>query len=130
MADETKQRWEWITHKGQRILYLDYRGLKGDDAANQVREFGDLIVSLGRQGFRKQLRLVDVRGSVMNQAAMDAFKSVGVKINPYSQATAIVGIRGVQKVLVSIYNQITGRGTKPFDDVEKAKDWLVDQAVK
>ena len=128
MGERINESMEWIEHQGKRIMYVDYRGLVGDEVARQVRENGEVIVEIGKKGDKNQLRLVDVRGGFATREIVAAFKEVGVAITPYTRATAVIGLSGGQKRLLSIYNRLTGRGARPFDDQEKAKDWLVKKA--
>ncbi len=130
MSDRINEYMEWIEHRGIRLMHIDYRGLVGDAVVRQVRENGEAIIEIGMRGEKDQLRLVDVRDGFATQEILAAFKEVGVAITPYSRATAVVGLTGRQKRLLWIYNRLTGRGARPFDDHDKAKDWLVKQAKR
>jgi hypothetical protein len=46
---------------------------------------------------------------------------------PFVLASAIVGLSGLQRVILSAVMRVTGRKFATFDDVEVAKDWLVAQ---
>ena len=38
---------------------------------------------------------------------------------------AVVGITGIKKIFLNVYNQFIGGKTKAFETEEEAKEWLV-----
>jgi hypothetical protein len=44
----------------------------------------------------------------------------------YVKASAVVGVSGLQGIVINAAIDSAGRPINVFDDVEKAKDWLVD----
>ena len=121
---------EMIQHKGRTILYFNYQGLEDDGLVHQIRENEKGILSLIAQGKRDLLRLTDISGCYASPEIMDAFKDVALKVSPYFKASAVVGIVGGKKVLLDLVNRLSGLGVRPFDSLEEAKDWLVQQTDK
>jgi hypothetical protein len=72
------------------------------------------------------LSLADVRGTYGTSEAMNIIKGVTAKTKSYVHKRAVIGIVGVQKVLLKAVNQFSGQETVPFDNVDKALDWLVE----
>ena len=124
MGKKISERLERVDHKGRTIFYSDYRGLIGKAFAEAVKTNAEIAMKLGE---KNQLRLTDVRDTVVTTEAMDALKESGALLKPYIKATAVVGIEGMRKHLLSLVNKVSGLGAKPFDTVEAAKEWLVTQ---
>lgn len=130
MGELLAQHLERIHHNGTEILYADYRGLVGADFAQKLRENGDIGIKIADAGDHDQLRLTDLRDVVITQDALGALKETASRLAPHIKASAIVGVTGIRKHLLRIVNQISGLGGRPFDDLERAKDWLAEQAKK
>ena len=41
-----------------------------------------------------------------------------------SEKRAILGVGGIKKILLRAYSMVTGTNVTPFEDEEKAKDYL------
>ena len=57
--------------------------------------------------------------------AMDIMKGLTAKTKSHVHKRAVIGVIGVQKVLLKAVNRFSGQETVPFDSVDKALDWLV-----
>ncbi len=130
MTEKVNERTEWITHRGKRILFMDYRGLSGNDLIRQIKENETDLVGLGEAGALDQLHLLNVEGGFATREIVAAFKEAGVNLRPYITATALVGLSKMQKRLMTVYNKLAVKVAKPFDTLEEAKDWLVEQTRK
>lgn len=119
-----EQRVKWISHKGKRVIYVDYTNLSSTEkkkfyeAIDQAKEF---IL----KGGNNLLLLVDVRESFGDSEIIARLKQDGKEEKPFIAKQAVVGITGMKSILLSAVNTFTGIGMKPFDSVEQAKDWLV-----
>jgi hypothetical protein len=119
---------ERIEHKGTEILYFDYRGLDDDEAVvKRIEENVQAILDHVAGGAGGLLRLTDIRGLFASDRTFQAFRGAAARLKPHFKASAIVGVSGGKKVLLELINRTTRLGAKPFDDIEKAKDWLVEQ---
>ena len=112
----------WMTHNGKKVFYADYshlsvEGLKAEVAAVEPVLCGMPLGSV--------LSLADVRGTYGTPEVMDILKKLTTKTKPHVRKRAVVGVSGVQTVLLKAVNRFTGQETVPFDDVNKALDWLV-----
>ncbi|GAK51184.1 hypothetical protein U14_02426 [Candidatus Moduliflexus flocculans] len=115
----------WIQYKGKRIIYADYRGLKGNELIAAL----DSEAKLAQEAPGKVLILDDFTGSVADSAFMEYAKKVGKEIvEPKTEKCAILGVEGMKKVLLNAYNWFTGAGThqRVFDSELAAKEWLVE----
>jgi hypothetical protein len=118
----------FIEHKGKEIYYVDYTNIKS------VEEFLEVIK--GTNAFREKTRamgkrnllmLVDVTGSYIYNETMDALKSAGKLTKELTRKEAIVGATGAKKILLRIFQLFTSMQIRPFDTIEAAKEWLIQE---
>jgi hypothetical protein len=117
---------EWITHQGQAIFCYDYTGF-GLDVAGLKAEMEAAQAVIEQQPENSMLILVDIRGTVVSREVSGLIKENARRTKPYAQKVAVVGVKGVVRVIADSIGRLT-RGTPQafFDDLEEAKDWLID----
>lgn len=114
----------WIGYKGKKIIYGDYRKLKGKDLMAAIDEEVKLVMAAPE----KVLILDDFTGCVVDSACMEYLKKVGKElIEPNTEKCAILGVEGMKNVLLNAYNWFTGAGAhqRLFRSELEAKEWLV-----
>jgi hypothetical protein len=118
----------WIAHKGKRILYCDYRGYALSDFDELKAELEAVEDLLSREPDGSVLGLSDIRGSVASGEVVDLFKKSATRTGRCIRKQAVVGVMGLNKVLFQAVVRVSGQNAKPLDDVEQAKDWLVEDS--
>jgi hypothetical protein len=121
---ELEQRVRWIEYKSQRILRVDLSHLVRSEGIPVLDREARLI----GQGGGKALLLVVLTGGIANSEFMDHAKKLGKEVFvPNTKRQAMVGIKGIQAILLAAYNHFTGAGAKQkvFATEEEGKDWLV-----
>lgn len=114
---------QFITYKGQEILYFDYRGLRGKDVAEQLQANTRAMLQLPRNDL---LTLSDFRNTYGDAETVAYLKGDEIKaVSKKSRRKAILGITGIKKMFLNIYNTVTGAGARAFDDEEAAKEYLI-----
>ena len=115
----------WITHKGQKILYIDYSNFGGDLAGLET-EMNAVVALIIQQPEESVIGLTDLRGTTFSTEVVQLIKSGGSQIAKHlaSKRHALVGITGIRMVLYQAITRVLGEAPKLFDDVEQAKDWL------
>jgi hypothetical protein len=111
-----------IHYKNKLILYNSYRGLASED---MLRNF-DMAAKLIEASPAQVLLLNDFEGTAISPLLMDrawlfsqpAGRSKVVK-------SAILGIHGIQSLLVDAINMASGIPTRSFANESSAKEWLV-----
>jgi hypothetical protein len=68
---------------------------------------------------------VNVKDSRFDTRIARALQELPRHNKPFVLASAIVGLSGLQRVILSAVMRATGRTFATFDDVAAAKDWLV-----
>lgn len=113
-----------IVYKGKEILFIDYKGTK--DVAEMLvilKQAQKIII----QENKEYLQLTDISNAYATQEYMEAAKKVAKDTPKLATKRAIVGITSpTKKILLMAYNLVIGKnGLKPFDNLEEAKDWLI-----
>ncbi len=120
------ERTRFIEHHGKRILLLDYSGIR--DPAEALREIAASRAVVARQPHGSVLTLTHVQGARYNTEVVQALKELATHNQPFVRAAAVVGLSGLQRAVYRTIQLFTRRALQPFDDLEAAKDWLVEQA--
>lgn len=119
---------QWIVHKGQRILYVDYSGLVDEeeylDAIGETEQ--EILGQLPGQMLPLLFDMTDTRAStaITDRAKRmtDAAKERGIPDSP----TVIVGVSGFQRAVVQAM-QFLRRDLYLAESIEAGKEWLVQQ---
>jgi hypothetical protein len=116
------ERVSWITHKGTRILRIDYSGLKGEEILPVVAQVSAVYRT---QATGSVICLIDVRNAIATQESMDALKGLVRTTRDYDKRVAVLGISGVKKAFLALINLFAKHAMQAFDDEQAALDWLV-----
>ena len=117
----------WITHKGERILYCDYRDYSLSDFEALKAELEEVEELLSQESEGSVLGLTDIRGSVASREVVALFKDSATRTARHIERQAVVGVTGIKKVLYDVVVRVSGQDARAFEDVEQAKDWLVEE---
>ncbi len=117
---ETVGRWE--NYKGQQILVCDYRNLRGKEYINAIEENLSIANSSNRSDL---LILTDIRDSVVDVDVSNKLKELAGDLKQITNKMAIVGLTGLKKLMLKFLNKIASMNIKPFEDINAAKEWLI-----
>ncbi|MBW1847504.1 MAG: hypothetical protein JRJ27_10250 [Deltaproteobacteria bacterium] len=117
-------RVKWIEHKGEKILFIDYKDIK-------VEKIEDVLIKLKRE-YESQpkdsvLDMTDVTNANYDRKTWKKFNEYGKLAKPYLKASAVIGITKPLKIMLKAYQVLTGQKVKAFNSFEEASDWLVEQ---
>jgi len=118
------ERVKFIIHKWRQILLLDGSHCSLDEAIKGIDEAEKVIRS---QPESSLLILTDVTGARYNLEVIEKLKEFASGNKPYVRASAVVGLDGLQKVVYNAVTLFSKRTFPVFDDIDKAKDWLIEQ---
>jgi hypothetical protein len=115
----------WQTHKDMQFFFCNYANL--DTGALRV-EIGEVDAFTGQQPEASVLMLTDVRGLSPTRQIVAMFIKSASYTKKYLRKSAVIGIgfSGQRKVLFDAVMRVSGANVMIFDDIEKAKDWLVE----
>jgi hypothetical protein len=113
----------FIYHRGKKILYVDYRACKTPqdtiDIIEQVRE-------LYLRTTENFLSLNDFTNVAVNNEYMEVVKKYGKELfDARTLRNTAIGITGIKKVLLGVYNMAVKNKLYAFDTKEEALEYLV-----
>jgi hypothetical protein len=118
------ERVKYIFHSGRPILFLNFSGCTVADFPTIIKEAEKLIRV---ESPNSVLTLTDVTGAKYNLEVTEALKEFTKGNKPFVKAGAVVGLDVLKKIIYNSVMHFSGRNLLAFDDIDKAKDWLVDQ---
>lgn len=114
--------YEWIQHKGKNVLYVNYSECKNkEEMLALLEEMGELC----RKSSGNLLTVDDFTGQYGTREFVARAKELGSIFREKRKKGAVLGITGVKKVLLDAYNLFTSDKMIPFDDKQKALDFVV-----
>lgn len=114
-------RVEWISHKGKKILFINYSEIKSQGEMLEVLNESLKII---REASGTILALSDMTNASVGPDFMKEAKEKGKELAGKAEKTAILGITGLKSMLLKGYNLFTGETMKPFSTREEALDYL------
>ena len=114
-----------INEKDKIIIFTDLANLTGEDALSVMSEAVDVI---SQYQPKSVFSLVDMTGMRFNKIVIEKVTEVARMNEPYVKVTAIVGLNSVAKLIAKSVIKLTGRNTVLFDQIEEAKNWLIDES--
>ncbi len=118
-------RANWISHKGKRVLWIDFS--KTDDAGviKAIAEAKPIII---REPKNSILCIVDATGTKVTRTISAEIKEFTMHNKPFMKMTAVIGIDGVQKVVLTLAIIFTNRKNLIAKNTkEEALEWLISQ---
>lgn len=115
---------EKINYKGKTIIFADYKGCDNEEKMLAVLyQMRDKVSA--HQG--EYYQLSDITGCFLTPKYMEEVKKVANNTKQSAVKRATVGFDNIaKKILLKMYNLLIAKnGLEPFDDLQKAKDWLV-----
>lgn len=116
------ERIEFITHKGKKVLLLDFT----DCTPQEVTMLATAVKSVvGRQEKKSVLILADFTGAQFSKDAITRIKEVATFDAPYVLRAAWVGAESMPGTQFKAIQTFSTREFVQFKTREEALDWLV-----
>jgi hypothetical protein len=116
---------KWVEYKGKKILYQDYRGIKGQEVMDALELAGRLMMECPT----KVLSLSNVEDMAITSEFMARSKELGKQVfDLKTSKSAIIGVKGLKRIFYEAYIRFLNNSNKQmgaFDTEEAAMDWLV-----
>lgn len=118
-------RSTWIEHKDRKIFYQDFSKNFYNSAAvkAELAEVQKIVVSQPLNSVRV---LSDFRDTNVGSDLLSAMNTASAATKAYVNKTAVLGVTGMKRKLADLLTALTGQQLKYFDDIEAAKNWLVE----
>ena len=119
-------RVKFLMHKEKYIMYVDYTGVSGDEFKERIDIIAEFTNTLETEG-REILLIVDFSNSKANTQVINKLKERATNITMVRvKKTAAIGVTSVQKIFLHVFRSIGLTDVMVFNDIERAKDWLVE----
>jgi len=119
------ERVRFIEHDNVPILYLDFSNCPIATAHEVINTAAPMIRDKPEKSV---LTLTYTDGGKFDNDIIQALKQFTKGNEPYVKAAAVVGIKGLQKIVLDAVRLFSNREFATFDDIEKAKEYLVKHA--
>lgn len=126
ITEPGQPRTRMIEHRGRQIMLLDYSDIL--DTEEALREIEKTKAAIAAHPPASLRTLTYVRGSRYTATVIDAMKDLVAHNKPYVTAAAVVGMNTLHRIIYRAVVAFSRRNIHVFDDLEQAKDWLVEQA--
>jgi hypothetical protein len=114
----------WIEHKGKKIFYQDF-SKNFYNAAAVKAELAEVRKVVTTQPKNSALVLSDFRDTSIGSELLSSMNEASAATKAYVHKTAVLGVTGMKRKLADLLTALTGQQLKYFDDIEAAKNWLV-----
>lgn len=119
----------FIEHAGQRILAMDFAGVRGEDAILlQIAQAKGFVAGLPKRG--DLLTLVDLSGIRFNPKILAAFRALNRHDKPWQRAVAVCGLKGMGLTVFRAQNLLMANPMRGFETRSEALAWLVGEGVR
>jgi hypothetical protein len=119
-------RSTWIEHKGRKIFYQDFSRQFYNSAAVKA-ELDEVQKVVTAQPRDSVLVLSDFRDTSVGSDLLSSMNTASNATKDYVRKTAVLGVTGMKRKLADLLTALTGQPLKYFDDLEEAKNWLVQE---
>ena len=119
-------RSNWIEYKGKKILFQDFSKLFYNSAAVKA-ELNEIIKIVTAEPKDSVLVLTDMRDTNVGGDLIPAMNAASAVTKDHVHKTAVLGVIGMKRKLADLLTALTGQPLKYFDDIESAKNWLVEE---
>jgi hypothetical protein len=116
-----------LQHKGRNIFCLDVSNLKLSDKTEFVQHIQRAKDFIRTQPPKSLLLITNVTNTGFDTEVAAVMGEYASHNTPFVKASAVVGVSGVQKVVLAAIKALTGRDFYVTDSMEDAQEWLVRQ---
>jgi len=112
----------YITHKGKRILFIDYTQCKS--TPEMLKVLDDVRKEYEKPG-GQFLAINDFTGTYGSSEFLNAAQKHKELFDSKTIKTAVLGVTGIKKILLNGYNAFVKKKQMPFDSKAEALEYLV-----
>ncbi len=116
-----------VNYNGKSILRIDVSHLKVHDVATLSTHIQQAKAEIAKHPPKSLLILTDVTNTYFDLKMVEAIKDYTVHNTPYVKASAVVGLFGLQKVILMTVKAVTGRDFYVANSTADAQEWLTRQ---
>ncbi len=117
-------RINYIDHKGNTILYIDFSKCPTKEMQSTIDEVKKIVA---HQSPGTVLTLTNITDMMFDKKTSQKMKDLADHNGLFARAEAVVGATGILKVMFDIIIKDKKNKMKIIDTMSAAKDWLVEQ---
>jgi hypothetical protein len=119
-------RSTWIEHNGRKIFYQDFSKHFFNSGAvkTELEEVQKIVTAQPKDSV---LVLSDFRDTNVGSDLLASMNAASAATKAYVHKTAVLGVTGMKRKLADMLIALTGQPLKYFDDIEAAKNWLIQE---
>ena len=121
------ERVSFVTHRGVRILRVDYSGM--GDVQELLRVADQATRVMQREPPQSLLVLVDLSDTPYSLRLVRKLGELAVANAPFVRARALVGLPALVLPVVREVGRASGRPLELFEQTETALDWLAERVA-
>jgi hypothetical protein len=115
----------WIEHQGQKLLLIDVSNF-GNEHDRLKSELEMLVSVLQHEPKHSVLALADLRNTHLNNNSLLALMTYAPLAAPHFRKSALlIEKNNARRIVLDSLGHFIGHLPKRFEDLEAAKDWLV-----
>lgn len=117
------ERLKFVNYKDREILHIDLSNCNVDVALEVIEE-GKRIMK--EQSEHSVLVLANFNNdNAFIPDLFQAMKEFAIHNKPYVKASAVIAYKDMHKLFIETMAHVADREFSIFDDIEEAKDWLI-----
>jgi len=118
-------RARFIEYKNTQIFFIDFSGCPVEEVLQVIEA---AVPRIRSRPEKSVLTLTYTDGGKFDSRVIGSLKEFTKGNEPYVKAAAVVGIKGLQKVVLDAVSIFSDREFSTFDDVDQAKEYLLSHA--
>ncbi|MGD1044892.1 MAG: hypothetical protein ABR936_06140 [Bacteroidota bacterium] len=116
-----------FNYEGKTILCMDIAGLQSKDKQEFLKHVKHAKELIRKHPPKSLLVITKVINTGFDTEVANIIKEYAQHNTPYVKASAVVGIAGWSKIILTAVKTLTGRDFYLADTMEEAQEWLVKQ---
>jgi hypothetical protein len=119
-------RSKWIEHNSKMIFYQDFSKHFYNSGAvrTELEEVQKIVTAEPKDSV---LVLSDFRDTNVGSELLASMNAASAATKAHVHRTAVLGVTGMKRKLADLLTALTGQPLKYFDDIEAAKNWLIQE---
>jgi len=119
-------RSKWIEHNSKKIFYQDFSKHFYNSGAvrTELEEVQKIVTAEPKDSV---LVLSDFRDTNVGSELLASMNAASAATKSHVHRTAVLGVTGMKRKLADLLTALTGQPLKYFDDIEAAKNWLIQE---
>jgi len=112
-----------INYRENSIYYIDFSNIKKQDEILKI--INESTTYIRKQHINSVLVMTNIENMFFNSVIRSEFLDFLKGNKPYIKRSAIIGMSGLQRILVNGLMSVSGRNVRSFDNEISAKEYII-----